>query len=949
MRIEKYFLMTDYSLWEVILIARKNELKARGTLLMALPDKHLLKFNTHKDAQTLMEAIEKRFGGNTETKKRTHTLIWRNKTDLEEQSPDDLFNSLKIYEAEIKSSSSASTTIQNIAFVSSSNTNSTDEPVSVAASVSAVSVKIHVSSLPKVDSLSNAVIYLFFSQSNSPQLDNDDLKQIATNDLEEMDFKWQIALLTSVTTATERDTLQGSVRLLKIQEGKSFQAKEEPTNYALMAFSSSSSSSDNEEPDQDLSPTYRPSSPVIEDWVSASEDESKIKTPHNVPSFVQPTEQVKSPRHSVQHVETSIPTTNSKTAIPKPTSNGKRRNRKACFVCKILTQSKLVPINAVSTVVPKIKVTRPRHDKPVVTKTNSPPRRLINRSLSPKARNSPPRVTAVKAPMVNVAKGNLQHALKDKGVIDSGCSRHITGNMSYLSNFEELNGRYVTFGGNPKGDKNQVLLRVPRENNMYNVNLKNIVPSGDLTYRFAKATLDESNLWQRRLGHINFKTMNKLVKGVNTPKCDKDRFELIELTVFLLPSDEKVRVEFWTSVAVKKVNDVTRLQALVDEKKVVITKALIRDALCLDDAEGIECLPDEVIFAELARMGYEKPSTKLTFYKAFFSSQWKFLIHTILQCMSSKQTSWNEFSSSMTSTVICLSLGKGFSGDETPLFERMIMEQQVAEGANKVHHEGVPAAGIVAEGVVSAADDDAGISMNLFQNLMDTCTTLLRRVEHLELDKIAQALEITKLKQRVKKLERRNKIKDAKDVAADAKDGQDADIDESADIQGRTSESQAQIYQIDPEHANTVLSMQDEEESEPAKHQEVVDVVTTAKIITEVVTGASTTITTADVLILAATTAAAPILTVAPSRGRKEVVIRDPEETTTTSTIIHSEAKSKDKGKGILVEEPKPLKKQAQIEQDKAYARELEAELNKNIDWDAVIDHVQRSKKRIKL
>nr|GEW01677.1 hypothetical protein [Tanacetum cinerariifolium] len=135
--------MTDYLLWEVILngdslvptrviegvvqpvasttieqrLARKNELKARGTLLMALPDKHQLKFNIHKDAKTSMEAIEKRFGGNKETKKedinlkflrslptewRTHTLIWRNKTDLEDQSLDDLFNSLKIYEAKKK-------------------------------------------------------------------------------------------------------------------------------------------------------------------------------------------------------------------------------------------------------------------------------------------------------------------------------------------------------------------------------------------------------------------------------------------------------------------------------------------------------------------------------------------------------------------------------------------------------------------------------------------------------------------------------------------------------------------------------------------------------------------------------------------------------------------------------------------------------------------------------
>nr|GFA53672.1 F-box domain-containing protein [Tanacetum cinerariifolium] len=80
--------------------------------------------------------------------------------------------------------------------------------------------------------------------------------------------------------------------------------------------------------------------------------------------------------------------------------------------------------------------------------------------------------------------------------------------------------------------------------------------------------------------------------------------------------------QFWTTVAVKQVNDVTRLQALIDKKKVVVTEATIQEALCLDDAEGVDCLPNEEILAELARMGYEKPSTKLTFYKAFFSSQW---------------------------------------------------------------------------------------------------------------------------------------------------------------------------------------------------------------------------------------------------------------------------------------------------------------------------------------
>nr|GFA74055.1 hypothetical protein [Tanacetum cinerariifolium] len=187
-------------------------------------------------------------------------------------------------------------------------------------------------------------------------------------------------------------------------------------------------------------------------------------------------------------------------------------------------------------------------------------------------------------------------------------------------------------------------------------------------------------------------------------------------------------------------------------------------------------------------------------------------------------------------------------------------------------------------------------------------------------------------------------LEEAKDVAADAKADQVADVNENADIQGKTSESQAEIYKIDLDHANKVLSMQ-EEEPEPTKLQEVVDIVTTAKIITDVVTAASTTIATADVPIPAATTAAALKLTATPSRRRKGVVIRAPEESTTTSIIIHSEAKSKDKGKRISVEEPKPLKKQEQIEQDEKYARELEAELNRTIDWDKVIDHVNKKAK----
>ncbi|GJV26084.1 integrase, catalytic region, zinc finger, CCHC-type containing protein [Tanacetum coccineum] len=162
-------------------LARKNELKARGTLLMALPNEHQLKFNTYKCAKSLMEAIKKRsslegldqtydklqklicqleilgetvsqedmnlkFLRSLPSKWKTHTLIWRKKPDLETSSMDDLYNNLKIYETKVKGSSSSSQNSQNVDFV--------------------------------------------------PQLNDEDLQQIDANDLEEIDLKWQMAMLT---------------------------------------------------------------------------------------------------------------------------------------------------------------------------------------------------------------------------------------------------------------------------------------------------------------------------------------------------------------------------------------------------------------------------------------------------------------------------------------------------------------------------------------------------------------------------------------------------------------------------------------------------------------------------------------------------------------------------------------------------------------------------------
>ncbi|GJY01815.1 hypothetical protein Tco_0359967 [Tanacetum coccineum] len=112
---------------------------------------------------------------------------------------------------------------------------------------------------------------------------------------------------------------------------------------------------------------------------------------------------------------------------------------------------------------------------------------------------------------------------------------------------------------------------------------------------------------------------------------------------------------------VKSVNREVQLQALVDGKKKIVTEASVRRDLQLNDEEGTDCLPNATIFEERTRMGYEKLSQKLTFYKALFSPQWKFLIHTILQCLSAKTTAWNEFSSTMASAIICLATNQKFN------------------------------------------------------------------------------------------------------------------------------------------------------------------------------------------------------------------------------------------------------------------------------------------------
>nr|GEW07239.1 hypothetical protein [Tanacetum cinerariifolium] len=498
MRIEQYFLMTDYSLWERL--DRKNKLKG-----------HEKRFGGNKETQkvqkTLLKQKYKNFtGSSSESLEQIHDRLQK-LIHLEEQSLDDLFNSLKIYEAKVKSSFSASTSTQNIAFVSSRTTDSINELVSDVASVSAASAKIPIFALPNVDTLSNVVIYSFFSsQSNSPQLDNDDLKQIDADDLKEMDLKWQMAML----TMRARRFLQRTGRNLRVN-GPTFMgfdmSKVECYNChkkghfarecSVMVWVAMTGDF-RQKRNLPTMPSWHSPLPVL--TMSSETDESLPASPiydrhhsgdgyNAVPppytgTFMPPKPDLVfhdapnvhdapiGPQHlslriwsmtqkmilrsSVKTIENSIPAANHKTAIPKLQSHRNHKNRKACFVYKSLThlikdcdyyEKKLAQTPA------RNHAQRGNHQQHTKMTLPNPQRHVVPTTVLTKSKLVP--ITAARPVTAVVPKthGNPQHALKDKGVIDSRCSRHMTGNMSYLSDFEELNGGYVAFVGNPKGGK----------------------------------------------------------------------------------------------------------------------------------------------------------------------------------------------------------------------------------------------------------------------------------------------------------------------------------------------------------------------------------------------------------------------------------------------------------------------------------------------------------------
>nr|GEZ35808.1 hypothetical protein [Tanacetum cinerariifolium] len=428
-------------------LAKKNELKARGTLLMALPVKHQLKFNIHKDAKSLMEAIKKRFGWNKENKKVYKTLLkqqYENFSGSSYESMDQIHDRLQklISQLEIL--------------------------VSAITSVSAASTKVYVSALPNVDTLSDA----------------------------EMDLKWQMAMLTmrarrqmnnqptmpswhsppqvlsvlimrlgydnqvfnsTVFDCDEMFSSESDVSMPsspvhnRYKSGEGYHIVPSPYTGIFMppkldlVFHDALTINETvptvfnvepslTKPNKDLSQSNRPSAPIIEDWVFDFEDESEGKPmpTQKAPSFVHIFEHVQTLRPSFKTFEHPILAENLRKDILKSSDHGHSSNKKHyarmthpnphSYVVPtvVLTISRLVPLNVARPVTTAVPQTKVHHQWPT---THSVP------------------------------KGNPQHALKDKRVIDSGYSWHMTRNISYLSDFEEINGGYVAFGGNPKGCK----------------------------------------------------------------------------------------------------------------------------------------------------------------------------------------------------------------------------------------------------------------------------------------------------------------------------------------------------------------------------------------------------------------------------------------------------------------------------------------------------------------
>nr|GFA03472.1 hypothetical protein [Tanacetum cinerariifolium] len=500
--------------------SKKNVVKARNLLLMALPNEHQLNFSQYNDAKTMFAAIETRFRGNEATKKTQKTLLkqqyeifnasstkslkdfWMNKADIKIISIDDLYNNFKIVEQDVKKSVGISTGAQNMAFMTAPSTSNTNEvnTANPAYEASIVSPNVNIAS-PQVSTTNfsdNAVYAFMVENPNGSNLLHQDLEKIQEDDLEVMNLRWQLSLLSMIAKRAQRNQ-DGRFRN---QDNARKQGKNEDTSSkAMMAIDG-----------------------VGFDWSDMAEEQVQTNIDLMAFSESKSPELVKSPRHSglISLPPMSVaPSVLLRTHSPL---NGLKRTKKTYFVCKSETHlikdcdfdarklaqksyasrdihkhhasinhskfllhkvsaaapSKSQPVltaaaRTISAVKPKFSKTRPNIASYAMSKSKSPLRRPFIRHPSRKPIISPPRVNAAKPSAVSATQHNhgkkvwkpkclvLDHALRTSSASMTlkrfdyndllGRSKHMTGNMSYLSDFEELNEGYVAFGGNPKGGK----------------------------------------------------------------------------------------------------------------------------------------------------------------------------------------------------------------------------------------------------------------------------------------------------------------------------------------------------------------------------------------------------------------------------------------------------------------------------------------------------------------
>nr|GEV44764.1 uncharacterized mitochondrial protein AtMg00810-like [Tanacetum cinerariifolium] len=326
-------------------------------------------------------------------------------------------------------------------------------------------------------------------------------------------------------------------------------------------------------------------------------------------------------------------------------------------------------------------------------------------------------------------------------------------------------------------------------------------------------------------------------------------------------------IQFWSTAMAKTINEEAQLHAKVDRKKIIVIKSFVRIDLRLADEEGIDCLPNSTIFEQLSLMGYENLSQKLTFYKPFFSPQWKFLIHTILQCLSPKTTGWNEFSSTIASAIISLATNQKFN------FSKLIFDSMIRNLDNvsdeTVHKE-------LGDRLVRAATNSS--SLELVQDSVNITKTQSKetpnepssqgtdlgsgpRVLDLEKTKTTQHNEIVSLKRRVKKLEKKNMSRTHR-LKRLYKVGLTARVESLGNKESLGEDASKQVRRIDTINADediTLVSVQDDAENKmfdvdtldgeeafvAGQNENVVEeVVDTAQVSTAVIT---VTITTKEI------------------------------------------------------------------------------------------------------